>query len=475
VPKSDIDVAEANGQPSWLDRSLRIFTDVRAGEGATALMMFANVFLVLCSYYFVKPIREGWLSVSDIEGFTKMEIKAYSSFGQALLLIPVVSGFARLSNRLPRGRLITYSTLFCMSNMVVFWALQPGFFISALPVMGLVFYLWVGMFGVFVVAQFWAFAADVYTNEAGKRMLPVIAIGATAGAASGSWITDFLLQADLFGSQWLLIVALVPLGVSIVLTLVVDRKESPALHASEMVEEAPEELDEAQKQRGALTVIFESRYLIGVAVITLLLNWVNTSGETLLYTVVQENLEEQALGQGVVDPDALLVFTKDGTASFYANFYGWVNVVALVLQAFVASRLLKYGGFGPLLLMLPVVALISYAAMALIPVLAIVKFMKVAENATDYSINNTARNVIWLPVPSEDIYKGKPALDTLFARFGDGLSALTVMIGVNLLMLSTVSYFVINVALVVVWLAVSFIVIREHSQLVEEEGHEATA
>jgi AAA family ATP:ADP antiporter len=400
-----------------------------------------------------------------------MEIKAYSSLGQAVLLIPIVTGFGRLATRLPRGRLITYSTLFFMSNMVIFWALQPGFFLEALPVAGLVFYLWVGIFGVFVVAQFWAFAADVYTSDRGKRLLPMIAIGATAGAASGSWITGALLSAGLFGSQWLLIVALLPLAASIVLTLAVDRRERVGAASREIEEaaKAPAEPDETS----ALSVIFRSRYLIAVAAITLLLNWVNTSGETLLYTVVQENLADSAAQLGIVDADALLQFTKDGSTAFYANFFGWVNVVALVLQAFVASRLLKYGGFSSLLLMLPVVALVSYGAMALIPVLAIVKFMKVAENATDYSINNTARSVIWLPVPSKDIYKGKPAIDTLFARAGDALSAATIMVGVNLLMLSTVSYFVINVALVVVWLGLSFVVIREHDRLAGEQDPEA--
>ena len=56
---------------------LRLFTDIRAGEEKSALLLLANVFLVLCAYYFVKPIREGWIAVSDIEGFSKVEVKAY--------------------------------------------------------------------------------------------------------------------------------------------------------------------------------------------------------------------------------------------------------------------------------------------------------------------------------------------------------------------------------------------------------------
>ena len=135
---------------------------------------------------------------------------------------------------------------------------------------------------------------------------------------------------------------------------------------------------------------------------------------------------------------------------------------ALLLQAFVASRLWKYGGFATIALMLPVIALLSYTAMALLPVLAIVKMMKIAENATDYSINNTARHVLWLPVSSAMKFRGKPAIDTLYVRLGDGLAALTVLIGVQILAMSTQSFFVFNVMLVICWLAFSLMMVREH-------------
>jgi AAA family ATP:ADP antiporter len=116
---------------------------------------------------------------------------------------------------------------------------------------------------------------------------------------------------------------------------------------------------------------------------------------------------------------------------------------------------------------MPVIALISYTAMALVPILAIVKAMKIAENATDYSINNTARNVLWLPVSAEMKYKGKPTIDSLCVRIGDGIAALTVLIGVQLLALSTQSFFVVNVILVLIWIALALVVIREHQGLSE--------
>jgi AAA family ATP:ADP antiporter len=428
--------------------------------------MFVNVFLILCAYYFIKPLREGWIAVSDISGLSKMEVKAYSSFGQSLLLIPVVWLYGRLSDRYRRSDLITRSTIFCISNLAVFWAVQPGLFIEHLPYAGIAFYLWVGMFGVFVVAQFWAFAADLYTKECGHRLFPLIAIGATAGAACGSWITEVLVTSGLFGTQWLLVVAMIPLTASIALSKMVDSRE---LEQSAQTESAPDPGIE-DSGRSAISIVFSSRFLIATAVITLLLSWVNTNGENLLFRVVQEFLAGNALKEGILQSDALLVFTRDGTAAFYGDFYFWVNIFALLLQAFVASRLLKFGGFGVMLLMMPVVALISYSAMAFVPILAIVKVMKIAENSTDYSINNTARNVLWLPASAEMKYKGKPTIDSLFVRMGDGIAALTVLIGVQFLALSTQSFFILNVALVCIWIAFSFTVIREHHRLSEDKA-----
>jgi len=205
-----------------------------------------------------------------------------------------------------------------------------------------------------------------------------------------------------------------------------------------------------------------SRFLLAAALVTLLTNWVNTNGENLLFRVVQETLAGRAVEDGVTDSLAVLEFTRDGTTIFYGNFFFWVNIVALLLQAFVASRLLKYGGFAAIALILPVIALLSYTAMALLPVLAIVKMMKVAENATDYSINNTARHVLWLPVSSEMKFRGKPSIDTLYVRLGDGLAAVTVLVGVHVLAMSTQSFFVFNVSLVICWLAFTIMLIREH-------------
>jgi AAA family ATP:ADP antiporter len=456
-------------QLSTTERILRLFTEVRPGEGTTAVLMFANVFLILLAYYFIKPLREGWIAVSDIEGLSKMEVKAYSSFAQSVILLFVVGWYARLADRWDRVTLFTRATLFCISNMLIFWFLQPNFFFDQLPVSGIVYYLWVGMFGVFVVAQFWTFCADVYTDERGKRMLPFIAIGATSGAAAGSWIVDQLVNSGTIPTEALLLVAIAPLLVSIFLVRRVGQRED--LHERTSNDGAPSTYTGADSAGGEASIwngarlVLLSKFLLLAALVTLFTNWVNTNGENLLFRVIQETLALDAQERGITDEGSMLNFVRDGTTSFYGNFYFWVNIVALLLQAFVASRLLKYGGFAAILLILPVIALTSYTVMALLPVLAVIKMMKIAENATDYSLNNTSRHVLWLPVSSAMKFRGKPAIDTLYVRLGDGLAAITVLFGVHFLALSTSGFFVFNVFLVMCWLVVGFMLAREHRRV----------
>lgn len=105
-------------QPNSLERFLRLFTEVRAGEGATALLLTLNVFILLSAYYIVKPVREALILAGG-----GAEIKSYAAAGQALLLLVAVPIYARLVSRLPRRRLINVVTLFFIGCLVAFYLL----------------------------------------------------------------------------------------------------------------------------------------------------------------------------------------------------------------------------------------------------------------------------------------------------------------------------------------------------------------
>ena len=120
------------------------------------------------------------------------------------------------------------------------------------------------------------------------------------------------------------------------------------------------------------------------------------------------------------------------SAAFFADYFQLVNIVGMLLQLFVVSRLVKRLGDSGGLCVLPVVAFGSYWPRRSSPVLAVVRWVKTAENSVDYSLQNTVSHMLYLPTTREEKYKAKQTIDTLVVRFGDVLSAVTVYVGTTL-------------------------------------------
>ena len=436
-----------------LHRLLGIFTEVRAGEAGPALLLLANIFLVLTAYYFIKPVREGWLSVSVIAGLSKMEIKAYSSFAQAMVLIPLIPLYAMLAARWSRRQLILRVGIFFLVNLLLYWLLQPGLIFERVPYLGLVFYIWVGIFAVTLVAQFWSFAADLYGEERGRRLFPLIAVGASSGAVFGSWISENLVKHWQVETFDMLLLATIPLAAALGVAAFVDRYGVSRNHAGVEQRDQPVAADGP----GVYRLIWDQYYLRLTALMVFVMFWVMTNGENILFAAVQQAIADE----GLTDTSAI----QSATATFYSRLYFWVNLTGLLLQSFVVSRLQRAGGFGALLLTPPLVSLISYGTMIANNALAVITAAKTAENATNYSVNNTARQVLWLPTSREMIYKAKAAVDTLCVRFGDGLAALTVLIGNRVLALETSAFLMFNLVLVMIWLGLAILVVRENRRL----------
>ncbi|HEV2086358.1 MAG TPA: hypothetical protein VGR09_14875, partial [Gemmatimonadales bacterium] len=166
-----------------LDRALRLFADVQAGEGGTALLLALNVFLLFTAYYVIKPIREALILSGG-----GAEVKSYAAAGQAMLLLALVPAYGALADRLPRRALLNTVTAFFVLCLVAFYGLT-----RANVAVGVVFFLWVGIFNLMIVAQFWSFANDVYTKEQGERLFAIVAFGGSLGAVVGSVVTGRLI------------------------------------------------------------------------------------------------------------------------------------------------------------------------------------------------------------------------------------------------------------------------------------------
>jgi AAA family ATP:ADP antiporter len=196
---------------------------------------------------------------------------------------------------------------------------------------------------------------------------------------------------------------------------------------------------------------------------------VNTTGEYILGSSVQQAAAELAAAPGAAEGADKVFIGK-----FYANFFTVVGFVGLLLQLLVVSRILKYLGVRFAIMTLPLIALGTYLSIAIFPVLLVIKWCKTAENATDYSLNNTVRQMLFLPTTREEKYKAKVAIDSFFVRAGDVLSAGLVFLGVTWLSFEIYHFAGVCLALVGIWLFLAFKIGRENKRLVAvREAHDA--
>ncbi|HTK31010.1 MAG TPA: Npt1/Npt2 family nucleotide transporter [Candidatus Saccharimonadaceae bacterium] len=436
-----------------LDRFLGIFTEVRGGEGLTALLLMLNVFLLLAAYYLLKTIREPL--ILSVPGGA--EVKSYSAAATAGLLMLLVPLYSAVASHVSRVKLINGVTLFFIACLVAFFALSG----MGVPI-GVAFFIWVGIFSLMVIAQLWAFATDLYTVEQGKRLFAIVGFGASLGAIAGSFATGQLVKQ--FGPYPFMLGAAALLGLCMLLTNMVNVREKrrratmPAAAAD--AKDAAAEPDAKVTGRSGFALVFTDRYLLLIAFLMLVYNLVNTNGEYILgKTVVM--LYTQAHGAAATGG----LDEKKVIGEFYGNFFTLVNLVAAAIQLFFVSRILKHFGVRVALFVLPIVAMGGYIAMAFIPLLSFIRVAKMAENSLDYSLQNTTRNALYLPTSREAKYKAKQANDTFFVRFGDVVSAGIVFAGTAWLGFAPKQFAIVNVALIVIWLLLALLIGRRFKAL----------
>ena len=442
-------------KPGVIDRLLGLFSEVRPGEGQRALLMLLNVFLILVSYYIIKTVREPLILNTEVPGLlhalgvkSAAEVKTFASAGQALVLMGFVPAYGWFASRVSRMKLIVGVTLFFVANILVFAvAVHAG-----LPFVGVVFYIWVGFFSLSIIAQFWSYGNDIYTKDAGNRLFPIIALGATVGSPVGAWVAERLFHAHANPHQMLYLAAALLLS-TLGFYAVVNRN---AGLPSATVKASPAE--EPLGRGNAFRLVFSNHYILLIAVLLIILNVVNTVGEYILSDLVVRHASDLAATDSSFDKNEYI-------GAFYGRYFFWVNVIAVVLQAFVASRLVRRFGLAGVLFALPVIALGAYGFVALGATLVIVRWAKTAENSTDYSIMNTAKQMLWLPTTREEKYKAKQAVDSFFVRLGDLFAAFVVFAGTAWLALDAQGFALINLGFIGLWLILAWALVKKNRQL----------
>lgn len=417
----------------------RPFSKVEPSEVFGVSVLTFTAFLLLTAYYLLKTVREPLILLQG-----GAEVKLYARAGQALIMAVFVHFYGELARSVGRTKLLGIVFLFFISNLMIFAALAG----SALEI-GLAFFLWVGVFSYTIVAQFWGLVADLCSEEQGKRLFPIIGAGSSLGAVAGARLAKSLVplgpQTSMAASALILVLCA---------SLMVAAGRRPLSSAGR----APAaEVSTPLATEGAFQLLFRDKYLLLIAGLVVFLNWVNSSGEYLF----DRTLLVAAREAHGIDPKVFV-------GTFKADYFIWYNGLGLALQLFGVSRILKLVGVRKALYVLPGFALVAYGSAVFLPVLAVVRWVKIGENSIQYSLQDTTRNTLFLMTSRVEKFVGKTAVDTVAVRMGAIMSALTVFFG-SRAGWSVATFASINVALAFAWLLFVVAIGREHFRRGEED------
>ena len=379
-------------------RLLRRFIEVRPEEVPVVGWCWLYIFSVLSSYYIMRPIRD---QAGVAGGVNNLQwLFTGTLVGMLLLNIP----FAYLVKKLPRNRFIPLTYRFFAANIVVFAALLHWSGAAQTVWIGRIFFIWVSVFNLFVVSVFWQMNVDLFSPEQSKRLFGLIAAGASIGAIFGASVTASL--ARYVSPIFLLLGAAILLEVAVFSVGRLSRL-SPSLHRQPVTGGA--EAPIGGSVFAGITNAFRSSYLLNVSFFVLLF----TITSTFLYF-------QQA---GIVSRS----FSDRGAqTAFFASVDLLVNVLTLGVQLFLTGRIVLLLGVALTLGVLPVLTIIGFGTLALLPTIAAVAVFQVLRRAADYAITRPTREVLFTVVPREDRYKAKSFIDTVVYRTGDQVGAWSV-------------------------------------------------
>ena len=408
-------LADAPPQPdSALHRFLSKIIDVRPSEVPALAWAWLYIFSLLSSYYIMRPIRD---QMGVAGGVNNLQwLFTGTLIGMLVLNLP----FSWLVKTFPREKFIAISYRFFAANILLFalalYAATP----EQTVWVGRIFFIWTSVFNLFVVSIFWQMIVDVFTSEQGKRLFGFIAAGATLGAISGSVFT--VSTVEHMAPGYLMIGAAIMLEVAV---FCVRRLSGLSAALSERPYVEPE-APIGGTLLGGFRDALSSGYLLNVSLFL------------LLYAVTSTFLYFQ---QAAVVSHSFA--NRAAQTQFFASVDLGVNVLTLAVQLFLTGRILKRFGVGTTLSMLPVLSVIGFGAVALIPTLASVVGFQLIRRAGNFAIARPTREVLFTVLPREDRYKAKSFIDTAVYRLGDQLGAwsfaLLTTLGLGLTQVSVVA------------------------------------
>ncbi|MCH8028179.1 MAG: HEAT repeat domain-containing protein [candidate division Zixibacteria bacterium] len=408
--------------------------DIRKGEWTLTLLMFANIYLILVTYYLLKPARDSLFLVK----VSPLELPIVFII-IALVTVPVITLYSKLGRTLKLHKLINLTTVILIINILILrWLIERDD-----PWIYYLFYIWVSIYGVLVTSQFWLFANSIFDAAQAKRIFVFLALGGIIGAITGGQVTKLIVSYFGVSTENLLFFCIGFLAITIVLVSVIWEIR---------IQQGKEPSPRKKKSGG------ESKESFAMMVGTL-------KGSKHLKLIVSI-LATTVLVAAIVDYQfKFIVFEsipeKDKLTPFFGDFYTWLSVASLGMQGLFTNRFLRKLGVGGAILFLPIGLLLGGVTMVIMPGLAAAVFFRGSDGAMRYSIDKTGKELLFMPVPLEvkkrlkifiDIF-----VDRLFRGIAGGLLLLCIYLNFSIVQ---ITYLV--MAFIAVWIVIALIMRKEY-------------
>lgn len=272
-------------------------------------------------------------------------------------------------------------------------------------------FIWTGTFGAVVNVELWLLLGGAFDVGQAKRLFGLIGAGAVLGATLGALVAR--LVAGALGARQLLLAAGISFLVAWLPTLLLERK----VHRVSASQDEARGPDPALKKRSFvddLRATSSDPYLLRIGVFLFLGTVTLAVGDYIFKAKMAEDIP------------------KAGLATAFATAYLGFNALSLLVQVGLTSAILRWLGVKRALFVLPVLVVAGAVGIGVLPTLAAAIALRSTDGALRHSLHKTTTELLLLPLPDADRRRAKPVIDLLAQRGGQALSALGVLLLVQL-------------------------------------------
>jgi len=419
--------------------------EIKPGEKNISLLLFFYFFLIMAPYYIIKPVRDAQYLI--VKGSKELPI--------AYLLTALIMGFfvafySKLQIKVQRHVLIISSLIFFIVTCFLFGLL----FRKGLPWMPLVFWIWANIFIVVLVTQFWILVNDIFNPREAKRLIGFFGSGGILGGVFGGLLTGFL---GFNFSDYLLFIATGILIISVFIVNYIFIWQRKRISTEDRAEKKDDENKEGAPKVGfkdCFDTVRRNYYLkLLAAVVTI--------------TFVVSTLIDWQY-KSVID---IKIHANDKT-TFFGYFHAAMLVFPFFVQLLMTSSLIKRFGIRFAIMVYPLILLICSLGIAAYPSLIFAVIIKGSDKSLSFSLNQSVRELLYIPISSEFKYKAKIFIDMFLNRFAKGIGALILLIFIIFHLDWQVRVQVVSAIIVVFILAWAFLnlkVSKEYTNTVKQK------